>query len=117
MPTPGVEPRFYTLEDVATILNVRVAQVVAPVQHLGPDLPGLAGLHQRQLPRRPGPAVTSRSFTSPPCCWYGKLAEQPPADQRSPEPRSANPRWAGPLQANPSWANPTRKSPYPADPW
>ena len=27
MPTPGVEPRFYTLEDVATLLNVRVAQV------------------------------------------------------------------------------------------
>jgi hypothetical protein len=27
MPTPGVEPRFYTLEDVATILNVRVDRV------------------------------------------------------------------------------------------
>lgn len=32
MPTPGVEPRFYTLEDVATILNVRVAQVYALVR-------------------------------------------------------------------------------------
>jgi excisionase family DNA binding protein len=32
MPTPGVEPRFYTLEDVATILNVRVAQVYAMVR-------------------------------------------------------------------------------------
>jgi excisionase family DNA binding protein len=31
-PTPGVEPRFYTLEDVATILNVRVAQVYALVR-------------------------------------------------------------------------------------
>jgi hypothetical protein len=31
MPTPGVEPRFYTLEDVATVLNVRVAQVYALV--------------------------------------------------------------------------------------
>ena len=28
MSTPGVEPRFYTLEDVATILNVRVAQEI-----------------------------------------------------------------------------------------
>jgi excisionase family DNA binding protein len=32
MPTPGVEPRFYTLEDVATILNVRGAQVYALVR-------------------------------------------------------------------------------------
>jgi excisionase family DNA binding protein len=32
MSTPGVEPRFYTLEDVATILNVRVAQVYALVR-------------------------------------------------------------------------------------
>jgi excisionase family DNA binding protein len=32
MPTPGVEPRFYTLEDVATILNVRIAQVYALVR-------------------------------------------------------------------------------------
>ena len=32
MPTPGVEPRFYTLEDVATVLNVRVAQVYALVR-------------------------------------------------------------------------------------
>ena len=32
MPTPGVEPRFYTLEDVATILNVRAAQVYALVR-------------------------------------------------------------------------------------
>ena len=32
MPTPGVEPRFSTLEDVATILNVRVAQVYALVR-------------------------------------------------------------------------------------
>src|SRR5215207_8197419 len=30
--SPGVEPRFYTLEDVATILNVRVAQVYALVR-------------------------------------------------------------------------------------
>jgi excisionase family DNA binding protein len=32
MTTPGVEPRFYTLDDVATILNVRVAQVYAIVR-------------------------------------------------------------------------------------
>jgi excisionase family DNA binding protein len=32
VPTPGVEPRFYTLEDVATVLNVRVAQVYALVR-------------------------------------------------------------------------------------
>jgi excisionase family DNA binding protein len=32
MPTPGIEPRFYTLEDVATILNVRAAQVYALVR-------------------------------------------------------------------------------------
>jgi excisionase family DNA binding protein len=32
MTTPGVEPRFYTLDDVATILNVRVAQVYALVR-------------------------------------------------------------------------------------
>jgi excisionase family DNA binding protein len=32
MSTPGVEPRFYRLEDVATILNVRVAQVYALVR-------------------------------------------------------------------------------------
>ena len=32
MPTPGVEPRFYTLDDVATVLNVRVAQVYALVR-------------------------------------------------------------------------------------
>ena len=32
LPTPGVEPRFYTLEDVATILNVRAAQVYALVR-------------------------------------------------------------------------------------
>jgi hypothetical protein len=31
----------------------QVAQVVAPVQHLGPDLPRLAGLYQRRLPGRP----------------------------------------------------------------
>jgi excisionase family DNA binding protein len=31
-PTPPVEPRFYTLEDVATILNVRAAQVYALVR-------------------------------------------------------------------------------------
>jgi excisionase family DNA binding protein len=39
MPTPGVEPRFYTLEDVATILNVRVAQVYALVR--SGDLPAI----------------------------------------------------------------------------
>ena len=39
MPTPGVEPRFYTLEDVATILNVRVAQVYALVRR--GDLPAI----------------------------------------------------------------------------
>lgn len=33
MTTPGVEPRFYTLEDVATILNVKVAQVYALVRN------------------------------------------------------------------------------------
>jgi len=33
----------------------QVAQVVAPVQHLGPDLPRLAGLDQRRLPGRPHP--------------------------------------------------------------
>jgi excisionase family DNA binding protein len=32
MSTPGVEPRFHTLEDVATVLNVRVAQVYALVR-------------------------------------------------------------------------------------
>jgi excisionase family DNA binding protein len=32
MPTPGIEPRFYTLDDVATILNVRAAQVYALVR-------------------------------------------------------------------------------------
>jgi excisionase family DNA binding protein len=39
MSTPGVEPRFYTLEDVATILNVRVAQVYALVR--SGDLPAV----------------------------------------------------------------------------
>jgi excisionase family DNA binding protein len=39
MPTPGVEPRFYTLEDVATILNVRIAQVYALVR--SGDLPAI----------------------------------------------------------------------------
>jgi excisionase family DNA binding protein len=39
MPTPGVEPRFYTLEDVSTILNVRVAQVYALVR--SGDLPAI----------------------------------------------------------------------------
>ena len=39
MPPPGVEPRFYTLEDVATILNVRVAQVYALVR--SGDLPAI----------------------------------------------------------------------------
>jgi excisionase family DNA binding protein len=39
MATPGVEPRFYTLEDVATILNVRVAQVYALVR--SGDLPAI----------------------------------------------------------------------------
>jgi excisionase family DNA binding protein len=39
MPTPGIEPRFYTLEDVATILNVRVAQVYALVR--SGDLPAV----------------------------------------------------------------------------
>lgn len=39
MATPGVEPRFYTLEDVATILNVRVAQVYALVR--SGDLPAV----------------------------------------------------------------------------
>jgi excisionase family DNA binding protein len=37
--TPGVEPRFYTLEDVATILNVRIAQVYALVR--SGDLPAI----------------------------------------------------------------------------
>ncbi len=32
MSTPGIEPRFYRLEDVATILNVRVAQAYALVR-------------------------------------------------------------------------------------
>ena len=44
----------------------QVAQVVAPVQHLGPDLPRQAGLDQRRLPGRPHPAVTNRVFTSAP---------------------------------------------------
>jgi len=39
MSTPGVEPRFYTLEDVATVLNVRVAQVYALVR--SGDLPAV----------------------------------------------------------------------------
>jgi excisionase family DNA binding protein len=39
MSTPGVEPRFYRLEDVATILNVRVAQVYALVR--SGDLPAV----------------------------------------------------------------------------
>ncbi len=39
MSTPGVEPRFYTLEDVSTILNVRVAQVYALVR--SGDLPAV----------------------------------------------------------------------------
>ena len=30
--TPAIEPRFYTLEDVATYLNVSVAQVYALVR-------------------------------------------------------------------------------------
>jgi len=30
--TPGVEPRFYTLEDVATFLNVSVPQVYSLVR-------------------------------------------------------------------------------------
>jgi excisionase family DNA binding protein len=37
--TAGVEPRFYTLEDVATILSVRVAQVYALVR--SGDLPAV----------------------------------------------------------------------------
>jgi excisionase family DNA binding protein len=39
MSTPGVEPRFYRLEDVATILNVRVAQVYSLVR--SGDLPAV----------------------------------------------------------------------------
>jgi len=34
----------------------QVAEVVAPVQHLRPNLPRLAGLDQRRLPRRPNPS-------------------------------------------------------------
>ncbi|HKE97771.1 MAG TPA: helix-turn-helix domain-containing protein [Actinomycetes bacterium] len=39
MSTSDVEPRFYRLEDVATILNVRVAQVYALVR--SGDLPAV----------------------------------------------------------------------------
>ncbi len=39
MPPPSAEPRFYTLEDVATILNVRVAQVYSLVR--SGDLPAI----------------------------------------------------------------------------
>ncbi len=37
--TPGIEPRLLTLEDVATYLNVRVAQVYALVR--SGDLPAV----------------------------------------------------------------------------
>ena len=39
----------------AAATGQQVAQVVAAVQHLRGDLPGLAGLHQGRLPRRPHP--------------------------------------------------------------
>jgi excisionase family DNA binding protein len=39
MSSPGIEPRFYRLEDVATILNVRVPQVYALVR--SGDLPAI----------------------------------------------------------------------------
>ena len=73
MSTPGVEPRFYTLEDVATILNVRVAQVYALVRSGDPITLNVAGrvlrmevadaeLAQRRAAWQPPPPRFARGY-------------------------------------------------------
>ena len=77
MPTPGVEPRFYTLEDVATILNVRVAQVYALVR--SGELPAVKLGGGRLAGGPPAARRLHRAHAR----GDGRLGAQAPAHRRS----------------------------------